>query len=237
LVDFEYEELPAVASIEKAIQTDTPLVHEGVTRNIALSWQIKNGDVERVFSEADRIIKQRIYINRAAPVPIEPRACIADYKNGYLTLWITSQNLHIHRFYLANVLGIPERKIRVIAPDFGGGFGAKIDVYNEELILCYASSLLKRPIKWVETRSEHFVASLHGRDFLVDVEFAVTNDAIVLGIRGQSYANMGAYLGNVSPGVASVPHGLILPGPYKIEAFDYTTYAVFTNTLYKHHDT
>ncbi len=231
LVDVEYEELPAVASIEKAIQTDAPLVHEGVARNIALSWQIKNGDVERVFSEADRIIKQRIYINRAAPVPIEPRACIADFKNGYLTLWITSQNPHIHRFYLANVLGIPEQKIRVIAPDVGGGFGAKIDVYNEELILCYASSLLKRPIKWVETRSEHFVASLHGRDFLVDVEFAVMNDARVLGIRGQSYANMGAYLGTVSPGVASVLHGLILPGPYKIEAFDYTTHAVFTNTM------
>lgn len=201
--------------------------------NIALKWQIRNGDVDRVFAESDRVIRQKIYINRAAPVPIEPRACIAEYNfpNGKLTLWVTSQNPHIHRFYVANVLNMPEQKIRVIAPDVGGGFGAKIDIYNEELLACYASMLLKRPVKWVETRSEHFVASLHGRDFLVDVEFAVMNDGKVRGIRGNSYANMGAYLGTVSPGVASVLHGLILPGPYSIEAFDYTTHAVFTNTM------
>lgn len=233
LIEVEYEELPAVASVEKAIQEGAPLVHEEAPGNIALRWHVKGGDVERVFAEADRIIRQKIYVNRAAPVPMEPRACIADYNpaTDKLTLWVTSQNPHIHRFYLSVILGLPEHKIRVIAPDVGGGFGAKIDVYNEEIVISYASMLLRRPIKWVETRSEHFVATEHGRDFLAELEFAVKNNGRVLGIRGKSYANMGAYLSTVAPGVATVLHGLILPGPYKIEAIDYVMHGVFTNTM------
>ncbi len=233
LVDVDYEELPATATIEDAIKEGAPQVHDNAPGNIGLRWHVKAGDVEKVFSEADRVIKQKIYINRAGPVPMEPRAAIANYDAGTqkLTLWVTSQNPHIHRLIFSLVLGIPEHKIRVIAPDVGGGFGGKIPIYNEELVISIASKLVGRPIKWVETRSEHFVASIHGRDFLGELEFAVNNDGRVLGIRGKSYINVGAYFSLVAPGVASVLHLLIMPGPYKIEAFDVVSHAVFTNTV------
>ncbi len=233
LVDIEYEELPAVAKLEDALKDGAPLVHEEAPGNIGLRWHVKGGDIDKAFAEADKVVKQRIYINRAAPVPMEPRACIADFDPGAdrLTLWVTSQNPHIHRFILSASLGIPENKIRVIAPDVGGGFGGKIPVYNEEIVVSYASKVVGRPVKWVETRSEHFLASIHGRDFLAELEFAVKNDGKILGIRGKSYVDVGAYFSIVSPGVASVLHVLILPGPYKVEAFDYVSHAVFTNTV------
>lgn len=232
LVDVEYEELPAVVNIEDAIKGDAPKVHDVPQGNIALKWRVTGGDVEKVFSEADRVIKQRIYINRAGPVPMEPRACVASYDKwtGKLTAWITTQNPHIHRVFFSLILGLPEHKIRIIAPDVGGGFGGKIPVYTEELTVSYASMVLGRPVKWTETRSEHFVASIHGRDFLGEIEVAVTNDGKLLGLRGKSYANMGAYLSIVAPGVATVLHGLIMPGPYDLKAFDLEMHGVFTHT-------
>ena len=232
LVYVDYEDLPAVVQADEAVKDGAPLVHEHVPNNIALKWHVKGGDVEKAFSEADRIIKQRIHVHRAAPVPLEPRGAVAKYNPGKdkLTVWVTTQNAHIHRFLLSVILNEPEHKIRVITPDVGGGFGAKIPVYIEEAVVSFAAMQLKRPVKWVETRSEHFVSSIHGRDFIGELEFAVKSDGKILGIKGRNYGNLGAYYSTISPGCVTVLHGLILPGTYDIQAFDYEMYGVFTNT-------
>src|SRR3989442_2911064 len=173
-------------------------------------------------------MNQRLDVNA-----MEPRACIAgfDTATGELTLWVTSQNPHVHRLLMcAFVLGIPEHKVRVIAPDVGGGFGSKIFLYNEEVVCSWASRQLKRPVRWTATRREAYLTDAHGRDHVTDAEIALTRDGKILGLRVKTTANLGAYLSTFAPAVPTFLYGTLLNGVYAIPAIHCEVTGVFSNT-------
>ncbi|MDR7450191.1 MAG: molybdopterin-dependent oxidoreductase [Armatimonadota bacterium] len=232
LVRVDYEPLPAVADAEAALRPDAPRLHEEAPGNVAFRWKTAGGDIAAAFARADAVIRQRFVNQRLIPNAIETRAAVADYRvaTGELTLWVTSQNPHIHRVILSGVLGIPEHKLRIISPEVGGGFGSKIFVYPDEAVVAFCAQMVGRPVKWTEDRRENYVATAHGRDHLTDVELAVRRDGTVLGLRGRTLANLGAYLSTVAPGIPTILHGLMLPGCYTLEAVDYEVVGVFTNT-------
>jgi carbon-monoxide dehydrogenase large subunit len=149
---------------------------------------------------------------------------------GQLTLWITSQNPHIHRFLCSVILKLPEHKVRVIAPEVGGGFGSKIPCYADEALVCLASILLGRPVKWTESRSENYLATIHGRDHVEYVELCGTRDGTVTGLRTRVYAGLGGYASTAAPGVPTILHGLMYSGPYMIPNIEGTVYGVYTTT-------
>jgi carbon-monoxide dehydrogenase large subunit len=232
LVDVEYEPLPAIVDQEKATQLGAPQLHADVPNNIAFRWKAAGGDIEAAFRNADVTVKQRLINQRLIPNPMETRQVAAQYNagTGELTVTMTSQNPHIHRFLLSVILGLPEHRIRVVAPEVGGGFGAKIHCYPEEAVLGYLAMHLNRPVKWSEDRRENYQATIHGRDHIVDLEVAAKRDGTILGLRGRCYASLGAYLSTASPGVPTILHGLIMTGCYTIPALDYEVVGVFTNT-------
>src|SRR5690625_1368046 len=231
LIDVEYEVLQANVNQEKALANDAPKVHDDVPNNLAYHW--KEGDVDdKVFEEAEVVVKQRFNQQRLIPNPMEMRASVAKYNpaSGDMTIWCTSQNPHIHRFILSGVLGIPESKLQIVSGEVGGGFGCKIAVYPDEALVGFAARELKRPIKWAEDRSEHFLSTTHGRDVILDVELAGKRDGTFEALKIKNIANMGAYLSTAGPGVETILFGLITPGPYKIKHAQVETYGVFTNT-------
>ncbi|HWQ17266.1 MAG TPA: glyceraldehyde dehydrogenase subunit alpha [Sulfolobales archaeon] len=232
-VEVDYEPLPAVVRSEDAIKPGAPQLHEGVPNNVAFRWRLRGGeDFDEVARKAGRVIRQRMINQRLIPSAMEPRGAIAEYNRytGELTMWITTQNPHVHRLFLSGILGIPENKIRVIAPDVGGGFGSKIPVYPLEAIVGRMAIDLGRPVKYVETRRENFMGTIHGRDHVEDVEVAVDSEGHVHGIRVRTLANMGAYLSTAAPGVPTILFGTMLSGPYKIRSVDVEVTGVFTNT-------
>ena len=164
---------------------------------------------------------------------MEPRSAVAQFNqaSGELTLWNTTQNPHILRFLCSGVTGIPEDRIRVIAPEVGGGFGSKIAVYPGELVTVFCSKTIGRPVKWTETRSEGYVATTHGRDHVQEVEMAGTKDGKITGIRCTVHAGMGAYLSTAAPGIPTILHGLMLSGCYDIPAIKEDVYGIYTNTV------
>ncbi len=230
-IEVEYEELPAVVDQEAAMREGAPQLHEDVPGNIAFHW--KAGEVpDEVFEQAEVVIRRRFRQQRLIPNPMEPRAAVAKYNpsTGEMTLWCTSQNPHIHRFILSGVLGIPESKLQVVAPDVGGGFGCKIPVYPDEALVGYVARDLRRPVKWTEERRENFIATTHGRDMILDVELAGRRDGTLTALRVKNTANMGAYLSTAGPGVPTILHGLIIQGPYKIPHAAVEVIGVMTNT-------
>lgn len=232
LVHVEYETLPAVVNAEEAARPGAPQLHAEAPQNVAFRWKVAGGDVEAAFRQADTVITQRLVNQRLIANAIETRAAVADYRpsSGELTLWVTSQNPHIHRVLLSGVLGIPEHKLRVISPEVGGGFGSKIFVYPDEAITAFCARAVGRPVKWVEDRRENYQASAQGRDHITDVELAVKKDGTLLGLRGKTYANLGAYLSTAAPGIPTILHGLMLSGCYRLGAVDYEVVGTFTNT-------
>lgn len=231
LIKVQYEALPATADQEAAMTPDAALLHDDAPGNVAFHWVAGNA-TDEVFANAAVVVRHRFRQQRLVPNPMEMRAAVADYNHstGELTLWATSQNPHIHRFLLSGILGIPEHKIRVISTDVGGGFGAKIACYPDEALVSHASRVLKRPVKWTEDRSEHFLATTHGRDQIEDVEIAGERDGSITAIRVKALANMGAYLSTAAPGVPTILFGLIVPGPYRIPYAGVDVYGVFTNS-------
>jgi carbon-monoxide dehydrogenase large subunit len=232
LINVDYEPLPAVVNPEQAMQEGAPLLHESAPRNQAFHWVASGGDVDQAFQEAEIVVRDTIIQQNLIPNAIEPRSAVASYlpAMGELTLWNTTQNPHIARFICSLVTGIPEHKIRVIAPEVGGGFGSKIPVYPWEMIAAFCSMKLGRPVKWTETRSENYVATTHGRDHVEHVELAATRDGKITGIRSVVYAAMGAYLSTAGPGIPTILHGLMYSGPYDIPNIKADVYGVFTNT-------
>ncbi len=231
LIEVEYEVLPVAVRQKEAMQENAPLVHDDIENNIAFHW--KAGDVsDEEIENAEIVVRESFHVQRVAPSPIETRAAIGQYDpgNGDLTLWITSQNPHIHRMVLSEVLNISEAKLRVIAPDIGGGFGGKIGVYPDEALVGYAARDLKRPVKWIEERNEHFSAANHGRDEVIDVELAGTHDGKLIAIRVKNTANMGAYLSTFGPGVPTIDFGFMITGAYNIAKASCETFGVYTNT-------
>ncbi|MGH9368672.1 MAG: xanthine dehydrogenase family protein molybdopterin-binding subunit, partial [Thermoanaerobaculia bacterium] len=231
-VEVEYEPLPAVTDPQRAAQKGAPRLHADVPDNVCFLWNVKGGDVEAAFRSAEVVVRDRIRNQRLIPNAMEPRAALAQYSSGSgeVTLWVTSQNPHIVRFLLSLDTGIPEHKIRVVAPEVGGGFGSKIPHYPEDTMVIFASKALGRPVKWTETRSENYKATIHGRDHVQEVELAARKDGTILGLRAKVWANMGAYLSTASTGIPTILHGLMLSGAYKIPNIHEDVYGMFTNT-------
>ncbi len=231
-VEVDYDPLPAVADAEKATAKGQPQLHADVPNNVCFKWTVKGGDVDAAFEAADVVVKERIINQRLIPNAMEPRAALAQYNSAMneVTLWATSQNPHIVRFLLSLDTGIPEQKIRVIAPEVGGGFGSKIPHYPEDSMAIFASKMCGCPVKWTETRSENYRSTIHGRDHIQDVEMAATKDGTILALRAKVWANLGAYLSTASTGIPTILHGLMLSGAYDIKNIHEDVYGVFTNT-------
>jgi carbon-monoxide dehydrogenase large subunit len=231
LVHVSYEPLAAVTDPEAALRPEAPLVHADVAQNIAFHWRA--GKVsEETLARAEVVVRHTFRQQRLIPNAMEPRAALAQFDplTGELTLWLTSQNPHIHRFLLSGILGIPEHRLRVIAPDVGGGFGSKIACYPDEALVAYAARELGRPVKWTEERREGFVATTHGRDMVIEVTLAGETDGTMRALKVRALANMGAYLSTAAPGVPTILFGLILPGPYRIPEAEVDVTGVFTHT-------
>jgi aerobic carbon-monoxide dehydrogenase large subunit len=233
LIDIEYDPLPVVVDQEKAVAAGAPVLHPEAPGNVAFVWKLAGGDVDAAFKEADVVVSNRFVNQRLIPAAMEPRAAVAEYDPGTdeLTLHVTSQNPHIHRLLTALVLGIPEQRLRVIAPDVGGGFGSKIPVYPWEIIVAHLAKELRRPVKWVEDRSENFVATIHGRDHVQYVDLAAKKDGTILGIKVRVLANLGAYLSTAGPGVPTILFGFMVGGCYTLKAGSVEVTGVFTNTV------
>jgi carbon-monoxide dehydrogenase large subunit len=229
-----WEPLPSVTATGKATAAGAPQVHDGAPGNVAFKWALgDSAATDAAFKGAAVTVKKRIVNQRLVANAMEPRACVArfDAATGELTLWVTSQNPHVHRLLMcAFVLGIPEHKVRVIAPDVGGGFGSKIFLYNEEVVCSWASRLIKRPIRWTSTRREAYLTDAQGRDHVSDVELALSKDGKILGLRVKTTANLGAYLSTFAPAVPTFLYGTLLNGVYAIGAIHVEVTGVFTNT-------
>jgi aerobic carbon-monoxide dehydrogenase large subunit len=231
LIDVEYDALPCVTDPEQAARAGAPQLHEEIPNNTAFHWTVAGGDVDAAFANADVVISERILQQRLIPNPMETHAALAKWggASGELTVWNTTQNPHILRFLMSLVVGVPEDKMRVIAPEVGGGFGCKIPAYPGDFVTAFCSKKLNRPVKWTETRSENFQATTHGRHHIQDVELAATKDGKILGLRATSWSAMGAYLSTAAPGIPTILHGLMLSGVYDIPAIKEDVYGVYTN--------
>jgi carbon-monoxide dehydrogenase large subunit len=232
LIVVEYDELPAVTDAVKAKADGAPLVHADLGTNVAFTLPAVFGDLEGAFKAADRIVKGRIVNQRLAAIPMETRATLANWHPGdaQLTMYVSTQIPHLLRTQLAIMLGLGENRIRVIAPEVGGGFGAKLNVYAEDVALAFATRALEQPIKYVETRSENMQAMTHGRDQVDEVEVAVKNDGTILGLKVEITANLGAYHQLLTPTVPTLTM-LMLAGCYTYKAIGCTVHGVFTNTM------
>lgn len=228
----EYDPLPAVILQEEAMKKGAPLLYEEVPNNIALHWKIGGGNVSDAFSNAEVTIKERFVNQRLQPTAIETRGATAQYdpSTGMLTMWVTTQNPHVHRLLLTLMTGIPEQKLRIISKDVGGGFGSKIPCYGPEAVVALLAKETGVPIKWVEDRHENYVATIHGRDHVQYVELAGKKDGTITGLRVKVYSNLGAWLSTAAPGVPTILFGLILPGAYKIPNVECEVYGMVTNT-------
>jgi aerobic carbon-monoxide dehydrogenase large subunit len=233
LIDVDYDVLPAVADTATAAKARTA-IHEIAPDNVCFTWAI--GDkaaVDAAFARAAHVTRLSFINNRLIPNAIEPRAANAAYSRGddSYTLYVTSQNPHVERLLMtAFVLGLPEHKVRVIAPDVGGGFGSKIYLYAEETALVWASKRVGRPIKWTAERSESFLADAHGRDHVTTAELALDAQGKFLALRADTTANMGGYLSTFATCIPTILHATLLAGQYATPAIYCKVQAVFTNT-------
>jgi aerobic carbon-monoxide dehydrogenase large subunit len=229
-VQVDYEELPVVTDMEAALADDAPVIHDAFGSNRAYTWTLANGEVDRVFDEAPVVVKERYYHPRLIPNAIEPRGVVVQPipAQGEVTLWSATQIPHILRTLMALVMGIHEAKIRVIAPDVGGGFGSKLNFYAEEAAAVAVAQRLGVPVKWIEERTEAYLATIHGRDVIQDMEIAATEEGKTLGFRVKLYSNMGAYMQLVTPGI-QILGAWLYHGVYNAQAYKFECTGVFTN--------
>jgi carbon-monoxide dehydrogenase large subunit len=233
-VKVTWEVLPPVSATDKATAAGTPQIHEVAPSNTAFQWQIGDAAAVEAAFQGATVVKKRIVNQRLIANPMEPRACLARYDaaTGDLTLWVTSQNPHVHRLLMAAfVLGIPEHKVRVIAPDVGGGFGSKIFLYNEETICSWATRKINRPVRWTATRREAFQTDAHGRDHVTEAEMGFDREGKIRGLRVKTIANLGAYLSTFAPAVPTYLYATLLNGVYEMPAIHAAVTGVFTNTV------
>ncbi len=232
LIHVEYEPLPVVVDAERALEPGSPVIHSEWPDNLAFRSEQGQGDVEKAFRQADKVVKQKIVHQRLAPNAIETRGVVARYdtEDKKLTVWSSTQIPHILKTHLSKMLHLPENQVRVIAPDVGGGFGSKLNVYAEEALLGYLALNLKRPVKWSEERSENMRATIHGRGQIGEVEAAVKKDGTILGLRYKVVADIGAYHQLFTPAIPPFT-GLMLSGCYKIPAIAIEVRAAFTNKM------
>ncbi len=229
----DYAPLPAVIGVEAAKLAGTA-VHEIAPANTAFEWSLGDkAKTEAAFAAAKHVTRLDIVNNRLVPNAMEPRAAIGEYDGGdeAYTLWTTSQNPHVARLVLSAFIGIaPEHKLRVIAPDVGGGFGSKIFIYAEETVCVWAAKKVKRPVKWVGDRTEAFLADAHGRDHVTHAELATDEKGKITGLRVKTLANMGAYLSTFASSVPTYLYATLLSGQYDIPAIYAEVDAIYTTT-------
>jgi carbon-monoxide dehydrogenase large subunit len=230
LVEVDYEPLPAVTGVEEALADGAPLVHGDLGTNECYVWKLATDDFDTKLAEAEVVVTRRYYQPRLIPNAIEPRGVLAQAgAAGEVTLYSATQVPHVLRFALQLVIGIPESKIRVIAPDVGGGFGSKLNVYAEEALAVALAQRLGKPVKWTEERAENYVATIHGRDVVTEFTFGATKDGSITAVKADVKAAMGAYLQLVTPGIPLLG-AWIYNGPYDIPNYSVTFTGVFTNT-------
>ncbi len=234
LVDVTYDVLPAVVDASQATKKGAPVLHDIAPDNSCFVWAI--GDkaaVDAVFAKAAHVTKLEFINNRLIPNAIEPRAANGSYSRAddNYTLYVASQNPHVERLLMtAFVMGLPEHKVRVVAPDVGGGFGSKIYLYAEDVVVTWASRQLGRPVKWTADRSESFVSDAHGRDHHTVAELALDKDGKFIGMRVHTTANIGAYLSTFASCVPTILYATLLAGQYTTPVIFCQVTAVFTNT-------
>lgn len=230
-IEVEYEPLKVVADYEAAMKNEVRLF-EDWPDNIAWQWKLEDGDVEEAFKQADVVINETFVEKRHTAVPMETRAVVANYEwySEELTIWTSSQAPYRLRWNVASVLKMPESKIRVICGDVGGAFGVKFHLYSEEFLIPYLSKKLRRPIKWIEDRREHFLSTVHGRGMTFEAQIAAMNDGTIVGLKGKLLFDMGAYNQTESHAPAWLATAS-LPGPYRIKNFCVEGTAVVTNKV------
>ncbi|MBM3516884.1 MAG: xanthine dehydrogenase family protein molybdopterin-binding subunit [Alphaproteobacteria bacterium] len=231
----DYEVLPASVDLAATAKKGAPVIHDQAPNNVCFVWGL--GDeaaTKAAFAKAHHVAKLNLVNNRVIPNAIEPRAAIGDFDTGddSYTLYVTSQNPHLARLVISAFVQIaPESKLRVVAPDVGGGFGSKIFIYAEECVVTWASRKVGRPVKWTAERFESFLSDAHGRDHLTHVELALDKDGKFLGLRVDTTANMGAYLSNFASAIPTYLYGTLLQGVYTTAAIYCEVTSVFTNTV------
>lgn len=229
-IDVDYEPLDAIVDMESALAPDSPALHEEAGTNKCYVYNL-GGGYDDAKAKADVVVKRRFINQRLIPTFMEPRSVVAAPMgmSDEITVWSSTQIPHILRVLIALVTGIPENNLRIIAPDVGGGFGGKLQIYREEILVTQIARKLGRPVKWTESRSEDMVATHHGRDQIQDIEIAATKDGTLLGLKVDLIANMGAYLQIITPGTPLL--GMFMyPAIYKMDAYDFQCTGVFTST-------
>jgi carbon-monoxide dehydrogenase large subunit len=231
LVEVEYEPLPAAVGPELSLEPGAPRSHTDLETNLAFSWPLKGGDVDGAFARAAHIARVRVDHNRLAGAPMEPRGVLVRYDAGSdeMTVWLTTQNPFLARADLAAVLGFPEHKLRVIAPDVGGGFGVKGPLYREEIVVAIAARQLDRPVRWMSTRTEDLLTTIQARAAVSEAEAAVSAEGEILGLRAKMVFDLGAHLVGLSivPPMSASTH---IFGPYRIQNAELLSLGVYTNT-------
>ena len=231
-IDVDYERLDAVADPGEALQDDAPELHDDAEGNVAFDWEI--GDAERTeeaFESAVHTASIELENQLLIPNAMEPRAAVADYSPGTneLDVFMTSQNPHLHRLLMSGVIGHPEHKLRIKAPEVGGGFGSKIHHYADEALVAWVAKHLERPIKWTATRTETYKTDAQGRGHLTSADLAMDEDGNIVGLRVDTTANLGAYLSTFAPSVPTYLYGTLLSGQYDIPAIHCSVTGAFTN--------
>jgi carbon-monoxide dehydrogenase large subunit len=233
-VKVDYGILPSVVDPAKAQAKGAPQIHDVAPNNTIYEWHLgEKAATDAAFSSAKHVTKLDIINNRLVPNAMEPRAALAEYDAGNesLTLWNTSQNPHVARLVISAFIGMaPEHKLRVIAPDVGGGFGSKIFIYPEEVVALWAARRVGRPVKWVSDRSEAFLTDAHGRDHVTHAEMAFDGSGKITGLRAKTIANLGAYMSTFSSSVPTYLYATLLSGQYTIPNIYCEVDAVYTNT-------
>src|SRR5579875_2145078 len=223
----EYDPLPVVTDPEAALK-GAPFVHEELGTNETHRWSLGGGDLEAGFAEADVIVERRIVNHRTAGAPMETRGVLADYRAGALTVWSSTQVPHFLRLFLAILLGLSEERVRVIAPEVGGGFGSKLQVYGEEVFVAWASRRLQMPVKWIETRSENMQAAHQGRDQIAYTRMGLKRDGRITAFHVKIIADFGAYNMLLTPAIPELG-AFVMSGVYRMPALQTDIIGVFTN--------
>jgi len=231
-IEVDYDPLPAVADPEKALEPDAPAVHPEWPDNIAFNYHQEGGDVNKAFEEAEVVLKQRITSQRLIPTPMETRGVVADWKPGdkSLTIYSSTQIPHLLRTLVAGMLGLPEHKTRVITPEVGGGFGCKLNVYAEEALMGFVAMKIGKPVKWIESRRENCLTTIHGRGHVDYFEIAAKRDGTILGMKLKLIQDLGAYHQLLTPAIPTLSV-LMMPGLYRFRNVVADIVGVFTNCV------
>src|SRR5580704_4145444 len=232
LIEVDYETLPAVVDEDAAARDGAPQLYDNVPNNITTLYRVGGGNYKKAAEEADQILKLRVVNNRLIPTCMETRAILAaPDAEGTLSVYIPSQVPHMHRRWIAETVGIPEHQLRIVALDIGGGFGAKMHLYPEDLLCPYLARRLGAPVKWWESRSESHQSTSHGRAHTETIEVAFHNDGQILGLKVETLGNVGAYLSNMATGGPTVNTVNFGTGTYRIENYEGLSRVVVTNTV------